>query len=71
VENKYGREMEAVYFGPVDEFFAYIKNTYGAEEAEKLRTGRSMKATLSITYYPKINEYNGFKNLQLMIQNYR
>lgn len=71
VENKYGREMEAVYFGPVDEFFTYIKNTYGAEEAEKLRTGRSMKATISITYYPKINEYNGFQNLQLMIQNYR
>ncbi len=71
MENKYGREMEAVYFGPVDEFFAYIKNTFGAEEAEKLRTGRSMKATISITYYPKINEYNGFKNLQLMIQNYR
>ncbi len=71
LENKYGREMEAVYFGAVDEFFAYIKNTYGAEEAEKLRTGRSTTATLSITYYPKINEYNGFKNLQLMIQNYR
>jgi single-stranded-DNA-specific exonuclease len=71
VENIYGREMEAVYFGPVDEFFAYIKNTYGAEEAEKLRTGRSMRATISITYYPKINEYNGFQNLQLMIQNYR
>ncbi len=71
VENKYGREMEAVYFGPVDDFFAYIKTTYGALEAEKLRTGRSMGAALSITYYPKINEYNGFKNLQLIIQNYR
>lgn len=71
VENKYGREMEAVYFGDVDDFFAYIKTTYGAEEAEKLRTGRSMRATLSITYYPKINEYNGFRNLQLIIQNYR
>ncbi len=71
VENKYGREIEAVYFGPVDDFFSYIKTTYGAEEAEKLRTGRSMRATISITYYPKINEYNGFKNLQLIIQNYR
>lgn len=71
LENKYGKEMEAVYFGNVDEFFSYINSTYGAEEAEKLRTGRSLKIPFSITYFPKINEYNGFKNLQLMIQNYR
>ena len=71
LENKYGKTMEAIYFGDVKEFFAYIGNTYGAEEAEKLRTGRSLNALLSITYFPKMNEYNGFKNIQLMIQNYR
>ena len=71
VENKYGREMDAVYFGDVNEFFAYISKTYGEEEARKMKTGRGVNATLSVTYFPKINEYNGFKNLQLMIQNYR
>jgi single-stranded-DNA-specific exonuclease len=69
--NKYGKEMEAIYFGDVNEFFSYIAASYGEEEAQKLRTGRSPKATLAITYYPKINEYNGFRNVQLMIQNYR
>ncbi len=71
VENKYGKEMEAIYFGDVNDFFTYIAKTYGEDEAQKLRTGRSMSATLAITYYPKINEYKGFKNVQLMIQNYR
>ncbi len=69
--NKYGKEMEAIYFGDVNEFFGYIAASYGEEEAQKLRTGRSLDAALAITYYPRINEYNGFRNVQLMIQNYR
>jgi single-stranded-DNA-specific exonuclease len=71
VENQFGKEMEALYFGDVNEFFKYIGNTYGKEEAEKLKTGRSINATISITYFPRMNEYNGFKSIQLMIQNYR
>jgi single-stranded-DNA-specific exonuclease len=71
VVNQYGREMDAIYFGDVVQFFRYIGNTYGNEEAEKLKTGRGINATLSITYFPRINEYNGFKTIQLMIQNYR
>jgi single-stranded-DNA-specific exonuclease len=71
VENQYGKEMEALYFGDVNEFFKYIGNTYGKEEAEKLKTGRNINAMISITYFPRMNEYNGFKSIQLMIQNYR
>ncbi len=71
VENRYGREMDAIYFGDVNEFFTYISKVYGEEEARRMKTGRGVKATISVTYFPKINEYNGFKNLQLMIQNYR
>jgi single-stranded-DNA-specific exonuclease len=71
VVNQYGKEMEALYFGDVKEFFTYIGNTYGKDEAEKLKTGRGVTATLSITYFPRINEYNGFRSVQLMIQNYR
>lgn len=71
VENQYGKEMDALYFGDVNAFFSYIEETYGTEEAEKLKTGRGSNVLLTITYYPKINEYNGFKSIQLMIQNYR
>ena len=71
VENQYGRTIEAVCFCDVEEFFRYIGEMYGEEEAKKLRTGRGTKAEISITYFPKINEYNGFKSLQVMVQNYR
>ncbi|NLO09642.1 MAG: single-stranded-DNA-specific exonuclease RecJ [Clostridiales bacterium] len=71
VKNSYGREMDALYFGDVEGFFAYISDTYGDEEAERLKTGRGTNLKLTATYYPNINEYNGYKNLQLMIQNYR
>ncbi|MDF2843186.1 MAG: hypothetical protein K0R00_1612 [Herbinix sp.] len=71
VENQYGRELDAVYFGNVNDFFEYIGNTYGSQEAEKLKTGRGFSGTISVTYFPKINEYNGFRSIQLMIQNYR
>jgi single-stranded-DNA-specific exonuclease len=71
VENQYGREMDAIYFGDTAEFFRYIGSAYGEQEAEKLKTGRGACVAISITYFPKINEYNGFKNLQLQIQHYR
>ncbi len=71
VKNSYGKEMDALYFGDVEGFFTYISDTYGEKEAERLKTGRGTNVKLTVTYYPNINEYNGYKNLQLMIQNYR
>ena len=71
VINTYGREMDAIYFGDVEEFFKYISDKYGTEEAERLKTGRGTNIKLTVTYYPRINEYNGLRSLQIMIQNYR
>ncbi len=71
LENQHGKQMEAVYFGDVDAFFRYIGETYGEEEARKLKTGRGCGVKLTVTYFPRINEYNGFRSVQLMIQNYR
>ncbi|HKL78797.1 MAG TPA: single-stranded-DNA-specific exonuclease RecJ [Mobilitalea sp.] len=71
LENQFGSKLEAIYFGEVNAFFSYISETYGKEEAERLKIGRGSSIRLTITYYPKINEYNGFKSVQLMIHNYR
>jgi single-stranded-DNA-specific exonuclease len=71
IENKYGKQMEALYFGDVSGFFKDMEDKYGRDEAEKLKTGRSSEVLLTITYFPRMNEYNGFKSLQLFIQNYR
>lgn len=71
VKNRYGREMDALYFGDIDRFFRYIGDTYGQDEVLRLKTGRGTKIKLTVAYYPNINEYNGHKSIQLMIQNYR
>lgn len=71
LRNPYGREMDALYFGDVEGFFEYISKTYGPEQVQRLKTGRGTNILLTVTYYPKINVYNGFKSIQLMIQNYR
>lgn len=71
VRNSYGREMDALYFGDVDGFFKYIGDKYGQEKVKRLKTGRGTSIKLTVTYYPNINEYKGYKNVQIMIQNYR
>ena len=71
MENRYKKEMDAIYFGDVEKFFNYIADEYGQDEADKIRMGRGSDISLTITYYPKINEYKGYKNIQLMIENYR
>ena len=71
VKNAYGREMDALYFGDVEGFFNYISEKYGSQAVLKLKSGRSTNILLTVTYYPNINEYNGYKSIQLMIQNYR
>ena len=71
VKNTYGKEMDALYFGDVNGFFRYISDIYGEKEAESLKTGRGTNIKLTAAYYPNINEYNGYKSIQIMIQNYR
>lgn len=49
-----GTSVDAVYFGQALEFQAYVQQ----------------KETVSVTYYPEINVYQGKENLQTVIRNY-
>lgn len=71
VKNAFGKEMDALYFGDVQEFFKYINDTYGEDEARRLKTGRGSSIKLTVTYYPRIHEYCGLKSVQIIIENYR
>ena len=53
--NASGCHMEGLYFGNPEEFLALLKK----------------KDTISITYYPSVNEFRGKKTLQLMIQDFQ
>ncbi len=68
--NTYGRTVDCMYFGDTNEFLENLNEMYGEEECNKIFQNRENKVRLSITYYPDINEYNGKRTLQAVIQNY-
>ena len=57
VRDMTGKIMDALYFGNVSAFLAYFEQK------------KDVKA--AFTYYPTVNEYQGKKSLQIVIQNYR
>jgi single-stranded-DNA-specific exonuclease len=66
-----GKYIDAIYFGDADEFQVYIRDKFGEQECEKLYSGRTNKVVLDIIFNIDINQYNGCRNVQLIIQNYR
>lgn len=68
VENQYGKKMDALYFNQVDEFNEYLSGKYGNNEVDKIYRGIPNDIRLSVLYYPNINEYNGMKTPQIIIQ---
>lgn len=71
VVNEYGKVMDAMYFGDKEAFLQSIVDTYGQAEVDKMFQSRENKVTLSVTYYPSINEYGGNRTVQIIIQNYQ
>ena len=53
--NGAGCHMEGLYFGNPEAFMELLKK----------------KDTISITYYPSVNEFRGKKTLQIMIQDFQ
>ncbi len=60
-----GRTMDAVYFGEAEEFLSYY------EEKAESQGMKRMEKTADFVYYPEINVYQGRKNLQIIVKNYR
>lgn len=68
VENQYGKKMDALYFNQVDLFNEYLTSKYGNNEVDKIYKGIPNNIRISVLYYPNINEYNGMKTPQIIIQ---
>ena len=66
-----GTVMEAMYFGDVERFQEYLREKFGHTETEKLFQGRENAVSLSLAYYPGINEFRGNRTLQIVIQSYQ
>lgn len=58
-----------VYFGDVEELERFLSQKYGAE-AGRLFAGGTVSLPLTITYYPRLNEYGGRREIEFVITNY-
>ncbi|MCH5250291.1 MAG: single-stranded-DNA-specific exonuclease RecJ [Lachnospiraceae bacterium] len=70
IRDEYGKEFDMMYFGDLDKWHAFLDETFGEEEREKLYLSGSREIMISIIYYPDINVYQGRENLQIVMQDY-
>lgn len=63
--------LDCIYFGNIEEFDTYIEDKFGAAELKSMYAGSNNKISLDMIFNIDINEYNGRKNVQLVLQYYR
>lgn len=71
VKDLHGTRMDAMYFGDVNTFVEYVREKFGDVACECLLRGHGHGIVMAFTYYPDINEYQGVRTPQIVIQNYK
>ena len=78
VEDTNGTGIDAMYFGDIEGFLNYIKQKFGDRAYQDMLSGMNVPRNraekgieMAFTYYPDINEYQGIKTPQIVIQNYK
>ena len=62
--------MDALYFGDTDVFFDFLEEEYGRDNVAAALRGMRNTIDIGVTYYPQINQFQGKRSLQIVIQNY-
>lgn len=70
VENSNHYRMQAIIFGRAQEFMEFLMNKFGQDEINKAMQGINNNIEIMATYYPKINEYNGNVQMQIVIDRF-
>ena len=68
--NSLGARFSGVYFGDIPGFLDSVADAFGREECDRMLRGQRNNVTISATYIPDRNEYNGMISLQARIQDY-
>ena len=71
VKDLHGTRMDAMYFGDVNTFVEYVREKFGDIACECLLRGHGHGIVMAFIYYPDINEYQGVRTPQIVIQNYK
>ena len=65
-----GGSMDAVYFGDIDAFLAFLQEKSSETDLQALLHGTSQNIRFSFTYDPSIDEYLGRERVQVIIRHY-
>lgn len=65
-----GTKMNGVLFGQSEDFEQFITEAFDADTLQKLYRGEENETDVSFTYYPVVNEYNGYRNIEIQIGSY-
>lgn len=68
---KRDRLIDAIMFNEVENKLRYLEEKYGKDKISNLLAGIDENIYIDIVYSPQINEYKGFKNIQLVIKDFR
>ena len=71
VLNQSGTAMDAMYFGDVNKMLDYLSEKFGPGEVQKMLQQRENNISMSVTYYPSVNEFRDKRSIQIVIQNYQ
>ena len=71
VRDEQGSTIEALCFSKAEQFMELLEEKYGKREAEKIFIGKGRGISMSITYYPSINEFMGMKTPQIVITHFQ
>lgn len=70
IKNQSNFMIEAVCFEEADKFLGYLTGKFGSEEVDSLLAGRKNNISINIVYYPEVHEYNGYRNIRVVIKRY-
>lgn len=63
--------IDAIYFGDAAGLLEELKEKFGERAVRNLLAGRGQGITAAFTYYPDINEYQGIRTPQIVVQKYK
>ena len=71
VQDDSGKTVEALVFASIfSGFMEFLTEKFGEEQVRKAKMAVANDIAISIIYYPDINEYNGRRTTQIIVNNY-
>ena len=71
VSDESGKVYEMMYFGDMDSFHEFLKESFGDGAVDDLYGGfTDGNMTIKIAYYPNINSYMGKNTIQMVMSDY-